>query len=177
MWENFPFFSLILAKVTFWDHFVQDLTKLRFFDSQGAHHWTLDKLYTFLTITQKLNVTKWVKLSNRTYNYTLVFLTRYFQLWNLTPVHAAILIWYKLAYTIPQVELWILEWPLESIQGTCRLDGVWRWAGEMNKNLWCIVSDSNQHWFQIFKNATSPKQWYLQIGMLDVCGSLQVNRL
>ena len=43
----------------------------------------------------------------------------------------------------------------------------------MNKNLWCTVSDGiNQYWFQIFRNTTSPVQWYLQIGMLDVCGSL-----
>ena len=43
----------------------------------------------------------------------------------------------------------------------------------MSKNLWWTVSDGNQYWFQIFRNTTSPKQWYLQIGMLDVCGSLE----
>ena len=35
------------------------------------------------------------------------------------------------------------------------------------------VSDGDQYWFQIFRNVTSPKQWYLQIGMLDVCVSLE----
>ncbi len=43
----------------------------------------------------------------------------------------------------------------------------------MNKNLWCTVSGGNQYWFQIFRNATSPKQWHLQIDMLDVCRSLE----
>ncbi len=43
----------------------------------------------------------------------------------------------------------------------------------MKKNLWCTVSDGNHYWFQIFRNATSPKQWYLQIDMLDVCRSLE----
>ncbi len=43
----------------------------------------------------------------------------------------------------------------------------------MNKNLWCTISDGNQYWFQIFRNATSPKQWYLQIDVLDVCRFLE----
>ncbi len=43
----------------------------------------------------------------------------------------------------------------------------------MNKNLWCTVSDGNQNCFQIFRNTTSPKQWYLQIDMLDVCRSIE----
>ncbi len=43
----------------------------------------------------------------------------------------------------------------------------------MNKDLWCTVSDGNQYWFQIFRNATSPKQWYLQIDVLDVFRSLE----
>ncbi len=43
----------------------------------------------------------------------------------------------------------------------------------MNKNLWCTVSDGNQYWFQIFRNATSSKQWYLQNDTLDVCRSLE----
>ena len=34
-------------------------------------------------------------------------------------------------------------------------------------------SEGSQYWFQIFRNTTSPKQWYLQIGMLDVCGSFE----
>ncbi len=43
----------------------------------------------------------------------------------------------------------------------------------MNKNLWCTVLDGKQYWFQIFRNATYPKQWYLQIDMLDVRRSLE----
>ncbi len=62
---------------------------------------------------------------------------------------------------------------LESIQGTCRLSLKMGRGDEQNKNFWCIVSDGNQYWFQIFRKATSPKQWYLQIDMLDVGGSLK----
>ena len=46
----------------------------------------------------------------------------------------------------------------------------------MNKKLYCTVSDGttgNQYLFQIFRNATSPKQWHLQIDVLDVCRSLE----
>ncbi len=48
----------------------------------------------------------------------------------------------------------------------------------MNKNLWCTVSDGNQYCFQIFRNATSPKQWSsnryvgrLQIPWIDFSNS------
>ncbi len=43
---------------------------------------------------------------------------------------------------------------------------------EMNKNLSCTASGIIQYWFQIFRNATSPKQWYLQI---DRFGRLQIH--
>ena len=43
----------------------------------------------------------------------------------------------------------------------------------MDKKVWCSVSDGNQYWFQIFRNATSHKQKYLQIDMLDVCMSVK----
>ncbi len=44
----------------------------------------------------------------------------------------------------------------------------------MNKNLWCTVADGNRYWFQIFRNATSPKQRFIKIYIyLDFCRSLE----
>ncbi len=67
-----------------------------------------------------------------------------------------------------KVFTWYGSTKLESIQGICRLSLKMGRGDE--QNLWCTVSDGNQYWFQIFRNATSPKQWYLQI---DV-GRLQI---
>ncbi len=57
---------------------------------------------------------------------------------------------------------------LESIQGTRSLSFKMGRQDEQKHLMHCI-----RYRFQIFRNTPSRKQWYLQIGMLDVCGSLE----
>ena len=61
---------------------------------------------------------------------------------------------------------------LELSQGTCRL------KFEDGQGWWTKTSDAlyhgNRYWFHIFRNATSPEQWFLQIDMVGVCRSLEL---